>query len=70
MREEIRDLKAGEYPSKDGSLLLRVKKTDSGVLIEIADFDADMFYAAQVDGDKVDFEWGHVAPSNEDKRSL
>lgn len=64
MKGEIRGLKAGEYLSKDGTLLLRLKKTDNGVMIEIADFDADIFYAANVDGKEVKFEWGHVTPSS------
>lgn len=64
MKGEIRGLKAGEYLSKDGTLLLRVRKMDSGVTIEIADFDADIFYAANVDGKEVKFEWGNVTPSS------
>lgn len=64
MKGEIRGLKAGEYLSKDGTLLLRLKKTDNGVTIEIADFDADIFYAANVDDKEVKFEWGNVTPGS------
>jgi hypothetical protein len=48
--------------SEDGTLLLRLKKTDNGVMIEIADFDADIFYAVNVDDKEVEFEWGNVTP--------
>ena len=68
MKGEIRGLKAGEYLSKDGSLLLRISREDKGVLIEIADFDADIFYAATVDDEKAKFEWGTVTPSSIDDK--
>jgi hypothetical protein len=68
MKGEIRGLKAGEYLSKDGSLLLRVSRKDDGVLIEIADFDADIFYAANVNDSKAKFEWGTVTPSSIDDK--
>ncbi len=65
MKSEIRGLKAGSYYSKDETLLLRVSKTDNGVLIEIADMDADIFYAVTVDEkSKTKFEWGNVTPTS------
>jgi hypothetical protein len=71
MKGEIRGLKVGEYLSKDGTLLLRLKKTDNGVMIEIADFDADIFYEANIDGKEVEFEWGNVTPTSiEDSKGI
>jgi hypothetical protein len=63
MKSEIRGLIAGDYYSNDGSLLLRIFKKDDGIAIEIADMDADIFYAAKVNDDKVKFEWGNITPN-------
>jgi len=68
MKSEIRGLKAGSYYSKDETLLLRISKSDNGVIIEIADMDADIFYAVTVDeNSKTHFEWGNVTPSSLDE---
>jgi len=65
MKSEIRGLKAGSYYSEDETLLLRVTKSDNGVLIEIADMDADIFYAVTVnEKSKTKFEWGNVTPTS------
>lgn len=61
MKGEIRELKAGNYYSKDGTLLLKINKSDNGVIVEIADFEADIFYAANIDGKEVRFEFGHIS---------
>ncbi len=61
MKSEIRDLQAGHYLSSDGSLLLVLKKTDNGVSIEIADYDADIFYAANVNDKNCKFEVGSIS---------
>jgi hypothetical protein len=66
MKKEIRGLEAGTYHSEDGTLLIRVSRKDDGVLVEIADMDADIFYAAKIDGGKAKFEWGNVTPSTID----
>lgn len=67
MKSEIRGLKAGEFYSKDETLLLRIIRNDNGVIIEIADMDADIFYAATVDENgKTSFEWGNVTPKSLD----
>lgn len=70
MKNEVRGLQAGDYWSKDETLLLRVRRTDSGVSIEIADMDADIYYGVNVDENrKTKFEWGNVTPTsnNEEK---
>lgn len=65
MKNEVRGLKAGEYVSNDGTLMLRVSRNDNGVLVEIADMDADIFYAVRVDEkDNAKFDWGHVTPTS------
>lgn len=61
MKKEIRNLKAGQYLSKDGTLCLNIKMHDDGVLIEIADKDADIFYTAIVNGNKAIFKYGSVS---------
>ena len=58
MKGEIRGLRAGSYQSKDGSFELRVSKTDSGVMVELIDFDADIFYAFTLDNKVVKSEFG------------
>lgn len=69
MKSEIRGLKSGEYYSKDRSLLLRIYKNDNGVVIELADKDADIFYAVGIDEKgKSNFEWGSITPSLDDKK--
>lgn len=67
MNKEIRGLKAGSYYSQDGTALLRVTRKDQGVIIEIADFDADIFYEFVVDDDQANFSWGKITvPQQED----
>jgi len=46
---EIRDLMAGKYLSPCESVQLRVKRSDDGVIIELADFDSDIAYEFTVD---------------------
>ena len=59
MKGEIRGLKSGDYWSSDESCLLRVKKTDDGVSIELLDEDADIFYAFILEkGVTKNFEFG------------
>lgn len=64
MKKEIRGLKVGDYWSEDKSTLLRVRCSDEGVIVEIADTVVDMFYAFTVDPNKHThkFEWGQVSP--------
>ena len=70
MLSELRGLKAGEYYSKDKTLLLKVTRSDNGVSLEIADFDADIFYAVTVDeNNKTKFEWGNVTPTSLDQNT-
>lgn len=66
MKKEIRGLEAGTYYSEDETLLIRISRKDDGVLVEIADMDADIFYAAKIDGGKAKFEWGNVTPTSID----
>jgi len=64
---EIRGLKAGEFYSPDGTALLRVSRKDDGVVIEIADFDADIYYEFVVDKDDAKFAWGSIASEQEEQ---
>lgn len=62
MNKEVRGLKAGTYESPDGSAFLRVRRTDQGVIIEVVDQDADIFYAFTVDEkQETTFEWGQAS---------
>lgn len=62
MKDEIRDLKAGTYTSEDGSAFLRVRKTDDGVIVELVDEDADMFYEFTInEHKKTKFTWGQAS---------
>lgn len=66
-RGEIRGLKVGDYYSPDGSALLRVSRKDDGVVIEVADFDADIYYEFVVDRDDAHFVWGSIASDQEEQ---
>lgn len=67
MKSEIRGLKVGEFYSEDDSLLLRLSRRDNGVVIEIADMDADIFYTVTVDENGItNFDWGNVTPTTLD----
>jgi len=64
VKSEIRGLKAGVFYSKDETIMLRIKKHDNGVVIEVADKDADIFYAVTMDEKgKTNFEFGNIDPS-------
>jgi len=64
MKSEIQGLLAGKYCSPDGSAFLRVRKTDKGVIVEVVDEDADIFYAFTVDEKKkTEFEFGQASTS-------
>jgi len=66
MKREIRGLKAGRYWSEDGTVVLRLVKSDKGVLIEIGDLDADIYYSVEIDeNSKPKFEVGQITPSRE-----
>lgn len=59
MKNEIRGLQAGEFVSDDESCRLIIRRTDNGVVIELLDEDADIFYAFTVDKtETVKFECG------------
>jgi len=63
MKKEIRDIKAGMYWSDDDTLVFKITKNDSGVLFEIGDIDADIFYAVRInEKGKANFEWGNITP--------
>lgn len=71
MKSEIRGLPSGDFFSKDESILLRIKKTDNGVIIEFADFDADTYYSATIDENrKCKFEWGNVEPNENNEKGV
>jgi len=53
MKSEIRRLKAGRYDSPCESVRLQLRTSDEGVIVEIADSDADIFYAFTIDNDEV-----------------
>jgi len=53
MKSEIRRLKAGKYYSPCESILLQLRISDEGVIVEIADSDADIFYAFTIDDETV-----------------
>ncbi|MGZ8887733.1 MAG: hypothetical protein ACXW1A_05660 [Nitrososphaeraceae archaeon] len=60
MKKEIRDLQSGDYWSPDESCLLRIKKTDDGVSLEVLDKDSDIYYAFTVEnGQTKKFEVGN-----------
>ena len=61
MRGEVRNLTTGSYLAEDESAMLRVSVKDNGVVIEVADFDADIFYEFVVDekGDAT-FDYGQI----------
>lgn len=64
MTGEIRGLKTGVYWSKDESCFIRISRNDTGVSIEIVDWDADIFYAFSVnEKQEMKFEWGQASPS-------
>tara|TARA_B100000614_G_scaffold262909_1_gene300922 strand:+ start:424006 stop:424203 length:198 start_codon:yes stop_codon:yes gene_type:complete len=64
MRGEIQGLKAGTYYSEDESALVRVSMHDDGVIIEVADFDADIFYEFVVnEKGETKFNYGQVTPT-------
>ena len=67
MKGEIRGLKTGSYWSEDDTALLRIRRVDDGVTVEIADLDADIFYEFVVDEEGiVTFTWGQASPINGD----
>jgi len=53
MKSEIRGIKAGRYYSPCESVLLQLRISDEGVIVEIADSDADIFYAFTIDNEEV-----------------
>jgi hypothetical protein len=62
MKREISGLRSGTYESKDESVFLRVRKTDEGVIIEVVDRDADIFYAFTItEKQEHGFEWGQLS---------
>jgi len=61
MKGEIRGLKVGRYWSHDDSTILIVRNSDDGVIVEVADFDADIFYAFVIDDDETTFAFGHIS---------
>jgi len=66
MKSEIRRLKAGKYYSPCESVLLQLKTSDDGVIVEMADFDANIFYAFTIDDEKVvKFEVDELAAQGE-----
>jgi len=67
MKGEIRGMKAGKFWSEDDSSFITIKKNDYGVMIEIADLEADVFYEFTVDEEgKTNFTWGQVSQSHEE----
>lgn len=62
MQGEIRGLKSGTFESADESTFVRVRKTDQGVIIELVDRDADIFYAFTInEKQETTFEWGQAS---------
>lgn len=61
MEKEIRGLQAGDY-CVDDSVFLRVRRTDEGVIMEIVDREADVFYAFTVnENQETKFEFGQAS---------
>lgn len=68
MKNEICGLKAGFYHSVDGSILCKICRSDNGVHIEFADFDANTFYAATIDENgAATFECGDITETRNDE---
>ena len=68
MNGEIRDLKAGTYWSEDGTALTNIKKIDNGVIIEIADLVADVFYEFVInEKGKTVFNCGQVSKTQKEQ---
>ena len=62
MKNEIRDLLVGRYcANSEEDVFLNISKTDDGVLIDLVDREADIYYSFLIDGSLVkDFKTDEI----------